>query len=200
MEPKDRILEGARELFFKYGTKTITMDDIAKHLGMSKKTLYQFYANKNDIVEMMIMTQLKQNENECQQLADEAANVIEEMLAMMNNMGTFFSQVNPNLFYDLQKYHSASWSLFKKYKDEYIVKMVEESLTKGIKQGFVRSDIHIKTIARMRIKQIEMVFDPTIFPPDKFKIVDVQQMLMDHFLHGICTIKGHKLINKYKLL
>lgn len=76
--------------------------------------------------------------------------------------------------------------------------MVEESIIKGIKQGLVRADIDIKTIARMRIKQIEMVFDPTVFPPDKFKIVNIQQTLMDHFLHGICTIKGHKLINKYK--
>lgn len=200
MEPKERILAGARELFFKYGTKTITMDDIAKHLGMSKKTLYQYFSNKNEVVESMILKQLHDKECECQQVANDSTNVIEEVFSIMKNMGTFFSQANPNLFYDLQKYHSSSWNLFKKFRDEYMVKMVEDSINKGIKQGLVRADIDSKTIARLRVKEVEMGFDPDTFPPDKFKIVDVQMALMDHFLHGICTLKGHKMVNKYKAI
>ncbi len=200
MEPKERILEGARELFFKHGTKTITMDDIAKHLGMSKKTLYQYFSNKNEVVESMMLKQLHEHECECQRMSDDSENVIEEVFAIMQNMGAFFSQANPNLFYDLQKYHSSSWNIFKKFKDEYMVKMVEESINKGIKQGVVRGDINSKIFARLRIKEVEMGFDPTTFPPEKFKIVDVQLALMDHFLHGICTLKGHKMINKHKAI
>ena len=200
MEPKERILAGARELFFKYGTKTITMDDIAKHLGMSKKTLYQYFSNKNEVVESMMLRQLHEKECECQRMADDSANVIEEVFSIMKNMGTFFSQANPNLFYDLQKYHSSSWNIFRKFRDEYMVKMVEDSIIKGIKQGLVRADIDSKTIARLRVKEVEMGFDPDTFPPDKFKIVDVQMALMDHFLHGICTLKGHKMVNKYKAI
>jgi AcrR family transcriptional regulator len=200
LEPKERILEGARELFFKHGTKTITMDDIAKHLGMSKKTLYQYFSNKNEVVESMMLKQLHEHECECQRMSDDSENVIEEVFAIMQNMGAFFSQANPNLFYDLQKYHSSSWNIFKKFKDEYMVKMVEESINKGIKQGVVRGDINSKIFARLRIKEVEMGFDPTTFPPEKFKIVDVQLALMDHFLHGICTLKGHKMINKHKAI
>ena len=174
------------------------MDDIAKHLGMSKKTLYQFFANKNEIVEMMMMIQLNENECEMKQMSDEATNVIEEVFSIMKHMGTMFSKMNPNLFYDLQKHHTSSWNLFKKFKEEYMVKMVEDSITKGIKQGLVRADINPKIIGRLRMKELEMGFDPEVFPPDKFKIVDVQLALIDHFLHGICTLKGHKLINKYK--
>jgi len=81
-----------------------------------------------------------------------------------------------------------------------MVKLVEESINKGIKQGVVRSDIDSKIFARLRIKEVEMGFDPTTFPPEKFKIVDVQLALMDHFLHGICTLKGHKMINRYKAI
>ncbi len=200
MEPKERILEGARELFFKHGTKTITMDDITKHIGMSKKTLYQYFSNKDEVVESIMLKQMQEHECECQRMADEAANVIEEVFSTMNHMGTFFSQANPNLFYDLQKYHSSSWNIFKKFKDEYMVKLVEESIKKGIKQGVVRPDIDSKIFARLRIKEVEMGFDPTTFPPEKFKIVDVQLALMDHFLHGICTLKGHKMINRYKAI
>lgn len=198
METKDRILKGAEELFFKYGIKSITMDDIAKHLGISKKTIYQFYSDKNEVVETLMLSLTKRNECEFQKIADQSANVIEEVFEMMKHMGTLFSQMNPNLFYDLQKYHPNSWKSFKQFKEECIERMVEDSVKRGIAQGFVRSDINTKIIARLRMEEVEMGFNPQVFPPDKFKIIDVQLALLDHFLHGICTLKGHKLINKYK--
>ncbi len=200
MEPQERILASAKELFFKYGIKTITMDDIAKHLAVSKKTIYQFYANKNDLVETMMTRELNEHTCDFQKMADASANVIEEVFAIMKHMGVMFSQMNPNLFYDMQKYHSTSWKLFKNFKEEYIERMVEESINKGIAQGLVRTDIQPKIIARLRMKELEMGFDPEVFPPDKYKMVDVQVALIDHFLHGICTLKGHKMINKYKAI
>ena len=71
-------------------------------------------------------------------------------------------------------------------------------MEKGKKQGLVRADVNTKIMARLRMEEIEMGFSPEKFPPDKFKIVDVQLALIEHFLYGICTLKGHKLINKYK--
>ena len=198
METKDRILKGAEELFFKYGIKSITMDDIARHLGISKKTIYQFYADKNEVVETLMIQRMKANECEFQQIATQTENVIEEVLAMMKHIGIMFSQMNPNLFYDLQKYHPNAWKQFKTFKEECIERMVEDSVKRGIKQGFVRADINTKIMARLRMEEIEMCFNPQTFPPEKFKMVDVQLALLDHFLHGICTLKGHKLINKYK--
>lgn len=200
MEPKDRILKGAEELFLKYGIKSITMDDIAKHLGISKKTIYQFYTDKNEVVETLMKHLTQENECVFQGIAEKATNVVEEVFAMMKHMSTMFSQMNPNLFYDLQKYHPIAWNHFKHFKENTIEKMVETSVKKGMEQGIVRTDINTKIIARLRMEEIEMGFNPMVFPPDKFKIVDVQLALFDHFLHGICTIKGHKIINKYKEL
>jgi len=198
MEAKDRILKGAEELFFKYGIKSITMDDIAKHLAISKKTIYQFYADKNELLEMLMKNRTKLNQAEFEEIGKNAENVIEEVFAMMKHMGIMFSQINPNFFYDLQKYHPNTWKVFKQFKEECIEKMVEDSVKRGIKQGLVRADINTKIIARLRMEEIEMGFNPQIFPPDKFKIMDVQLALMEHFLHGICTLKGHRLINKFK--
>jgi AcrR family transcriptional regulator len=198
MEVKDRILNGAEELFFKYGIKSVTMDDIAKHLAVSKKTIYQFYTDKNEILETLMSQRMKANECEFRKIAKESANVVEEVFATMKHMSEMFSQMNPNLFYDMQKYHPNSWVLFKKFKEECIERIVEESLNRGIKQGLVRADINTKIIARLRMEEVEIGFSPQAFPPNKFKIIDVQLALLEHFLHGICTIKGHKLINKYK--
>ncbi len=198
METKDRILKGAEELFFKYGIKSITMDDIAKHLAISKKTIYQFYSDKNEVLEMLMKDGMKANQKEFEQLAKDSENVIAEVFSIMKHMGVMFSQMNPNFFYDLQKHHPGTWKLFKKFKEECIERMVEDSVKRGIKQGLVRPDINSKIIARLRMEEVEMGFNPHIFPPDKFKIMDVQLALLEHFLHGICTLKGHKLINKYK--
>jgi len=198
MEPKCRIVQGAQELFFKYGIKSVTMDDIAKNLAISKKTIYLYFEDKNEIVETLISQLMKTNELEFKQIATDSPNVIVEVFAMMKKMGAMFSQMNPNLFYDIQKYHPKSWNMFKKFKEDCIERMVEDSVKRGIEQGLVRDDINTKIMARLRMEEVEMGFNPEAFPPNKFKIVDVQLALLDHFLHGICTIKGHKLINKYK--
>ncbi len=198
MDTKSKILNGAEELFFKYGIKSVTMEDIAKHLGISKKTIYQFYSDKNELVEIFMAERLKENEHECRLIAKNATNVIEIFFALMEHLGVMFSNMNPKLFYDLQKYHPTTWKLFKQFKEGFIELMVQDSLKRGMKEGFVRKDINTKIIARLRMEEVEMGFNPELFPPNKFKIIDVQLALLDHFLHGVCTLKGHKLINKHK--
>ena len=198
MEPKERILKGAEELFFKYGIKSITMDDIAKHLAISKKTIYQYFADKNELVEILMAMKLKEDECEFKQIHQESENMVVEFFNMMKHMGEMFAKINPTIFYDLQKYHPNAWKLFKEFKQDCMASMVESTIDRGIKEGLVRSDLNAKILSRLRIEQVEMGFNSEIFPPDKFKMVDVQIAMIDHFLYGICTLKGHKLINKYK--
>lgn len=198
METKDRVLQGAEELFFKYGIKSVTMDDIAKHLSISKKTIYQFYSDKNEIVDTLMKLKLEEDKLSIQQIHLESENVITEVFGLMKHMSQMFSKLNPNVFYDLQKYHPQAWKLFNEFKEECMETMVENAIKKGAKEGLVRADINTKIIARLRMEEIQLGFNANVFPPDKYKIVDVQLELLDHFLHGICTLKGHKLINKYK--
>ena len=200
METKDRILLGAEELFFKYGIKSITMDDIAKHLAISKKTIYQFFNDKNELVETLMTLKLKEDECEFQQIQDESENMIIEVFNMMKHIGAMFTKINPNIFYDLQKYHPKAWDLFKQFKQNCMARVIESSIERGKLEGLVRNDVNSKVLSIMRIEQVEMGLNPTIFSPDKFKIVDIQLAMLDHFLHGICTLKGHKMINKYKQL
>lgn len=198
METKDRVLQGAEELFFKYGIKSVTMDDIAKHLSISKKTIYQFYGDKNEIVDTLMRLKLEEDKTIIQQIHLESENVITEVFGLMKHMSQMFSKLNPNVFYDLQKYHPEAWKLFNEFKEECMETMVENAIKKGVKEGLVRADINTKIIARLRMEEIQLGFNANVFPPDKYKIVDIQLELLDHFLHGICTLKGLKLINKYK--
>ena len=84
------------------------------------------------------------------------------------------------------------------FKEKALIGFVEENIKSGIKKELYRKELQIKLMARLRIEEVEMGMNPSIFPPNKFKLADVQISLIDHFLHGIVTIKGFKLIQKYK--
>lgn len=174
------------------------MDDIAKHLSMSKKTIYLYFRDKDEVVHTLMERSLDEDRRDFHAIAEKAANVVEEVFEMMKKMNDIFSTINPNIFYDLRKYHPQTWDLFHKFKTEFIVEQVENSLENGKKDGFVRADVNSKLLAKLRGEEIEMGFNPILFPPDKYRILDVQIALAEHFLYGICTLKGHKLINKRK--
>ncbi|HEU4716283.1 MAG TPA: TetR/AcrR family transcriptional regulator [Bacteroidia bacterium] len=198
METKERIVSAAFELFFRYGIKSVTMDDIAKHLSMSKKTIYQFFRDKDEVVHTLMERALEEDHRDFENISKNSENVVESVFVMMKKMHDIFSNINPNIFYDLRKYHPKTWDLFHRFKTEFVMGMVESELEKGKKEGLVRADINSRVLSRLRGEEIEMGFDPSLFPPDKFRILDVQLALTEHFLYGICTLKGHKLINKYK--
>jgi TetR/AcrR family transcriptional regulator, cholesterol catabolism regulator len=198
MDTRTHILATTQELIFRFGIRSVSMDDIAKQLGISKKTIYQFFKDKNEIIHKLMDLKLKEDEKALKGIEKISANVVDEVFNLMKHIGNAIGQINPNVFYDLQKYHPQTWKLFKEFKEHCILKMVEETFIRGIKQSLIRPDINVKILSRLRMEQVEMGFNPNIFPPDKFKILDVQLSLLEHFLYGICTLKGHKLINKYK--
>jgi len=194
----DRILDGSGELFLQAGIKSVTMDDIAKRLGMSKKTIYQFFKDKNELVLALVKKRLKDDEDEMSGMLAKSNNVIEEMVNMMKCSEEIFARANPIVIHDMQKYHPEAWKVFQEFKAGVIVQTLEELLSKGIKQGYIRPEIDVKIIARMRVLQVEAGFNAAVFPLSEFNPWKVQHELMDHFNYGICTMKGYKLLNEYK--
>ncbi len=198
MSQIERIVLGAEELFLKAGIKSITMDDVAKHLGMSKKTIYQFFKDKNELVVALVNKKLKEDEDQMSAIMNQSSNVIEEMINMMKCSEEIFSRINPIVIHDLQKYHPDAWKQFQNFKSGVLVHTLEELLTKGIKQGYIRPEIDVKIIAMMRVAQVEMGFNTAVFPVAEFNTWKVQQQFLEHFNYGICTLKGYKLLNEYK--
>jgi len=195
---KDRILEGAEELFFKAGIRSVTMDEIARHLGMSKKTIYQFYRDKDDIVSALIQKRLEEDKEKMCGIAGQASNVMEEMINMMKHSEGFFSKVNPILIHDLQKYYPEAWSFFQQFKANVVIDSMQQILDRGIEQGYVREDIDTKVMAKMRVWQIELGFDNSVYPHNEFNSWKVQLQFLEHFIYGICTEKGYQIMLQYK--
>lgn len=198
MSQEERIINGALDLFLQAGIKSVTMDDIARHLGMSKKTIYHFFGDKNELVVELVKSRLKEDERQINEIIEKSANVIEEMIGMMKCSEDIFSRINPIVFHDLQKYHPQAWQEFQNFKAGVIISKLVELLNKGMEQGFIRDDIDVKILATMRVNQVEMGFNTTIFPVAHFNSWKVQLQLLEHFNYGICTIKGHELLDKYK--
>jgi AcrR family transcriptional regulator len=195
---KERILEGAEELFFKAGIRSITMDDSAKHLGMSKKTIYLHYKDKDELVTALVQARLDEDKCEMQMAAENSSNVLEELINMMKCSEEIFSRANPILIHDLQKYHADAWKKFQGFKAGVVVESISSILTRGIDQGYVRPEIDADIVARMRVWQIELGFNAEVFPPQTFNSWKVQLQFMEHFAYGICTAKGRKLLDNYK--
>jgi AcrR family transcriptional regulator len=194
----ERIIQGGEELFLQAGIKSVTMDDIAKHLGMSKKTIYQFFKDKNELVMALVKKKLQDDEDQMCAIISQSGNVIEEMINMMKYSEEIFSRINPIVIHDMQKYHPDAWKQFQNFKGDVLISTLEELLNKGIKQGYIRPDIDVKIMARMRVNQVEMGFNMSLFPVAEFSAWKVQYQLMEHFNYGICTLKGYKLLNQYK--
>ncbi|GAB2789136.1 AcrR family transcriptional regulator [Hymenobacter luteus] len=198
MEIKDRILQESLHLFTRNGIKSVSMDDIASHLGISKKTLYKWYENKDQIVSAVISTHLNGVQGECEGIVGQARNAVDEMIQMMDWAKRQFSNVNPSAIHDLRKYYPAAWNLFHAHKNKYILSQIQANLQRGVAEGLYRPDLDIEVLSRLRLAQIDVLFDPDIFPHTQFEQARVQMACNEHFLLGMVTLKGHKLINEYR--
>lgn len=194
---RGRILQTSRDMFFRYGIKTITMDDICRQMGISKKTIYQFFEDKNQLVEELVKLTTEENLRCINGFVNEAEHAIHEFVLLMRHMSGFFSDMNPVMLYDMYKYHSDAYGVFRKYRDKEIYRVVKQNLERGIREKLYREDIPVGILAKLRIEEVSMMFNPEIFSKEGYSFVQVQMELMKHFLHGIVILRGHKLVNEY---
>ena len=194
---KDRILRAGLELFWRYGIRSVTMSDVAHELGISKKTIYQHFADKDAIVQEAVHQQMLCEKQQMEDIELVANDPIDEVIRISEHMRSMFSTLNPALLYDLKKYHPNAWEIFQAHKKEKLLDGISRNIQKGIEQGLYRTDLNVEVLAKMRLEQVELGFDPTIFPPDRFNILEVQLQLVHHFLRGILTEKGFQLYYSY---
>ncbi len=198
MEIKERILIKADELFNRYGVRSVSMDDIAAGLGMSKKTLYQYYADKEELVSAVFGAFLEENRTRCLNDKKKAENVIHEVFLAFDMMREMFSQMNPVVVFDLQKYHPAVYRKVHEHKYSFLYQVIKNNLDQGVKDELYRPEIDTDVIARFRIESVMMAFNSDIFPTNRTQLIHIEEQITDLLIYGIATTKGQKLIQKYK--
>ena len=195
---KEKILKGAEELFTKYGVRSISMDDIARHLSVSKKTLYQHFADKEDIVTITCKAHLERHAEEFEEIKNTAKNAIDELAKLSVCLKRNMQDMNPSLLFDLQKYHPKAWTEWLNHKNKFIRSSVERNIRQGIEEGYFRPEINPDVLSAVRLELVQLAFNEEIFPREKFRLPEVQMQIFDHFVYGLVTDKGRKLYQKYK--
>jgi AcrR family transcriptional regulator len=198
MEMRDRIKQKTDELFRSYGIKSVTMDEIATRLGVSKKTIYHSFADKDQLVDEVIGDLIIHTQNCCNKDKAKATDAIHEMFLAMEMVQQMFENMNPVILYDIERNHPATFQKFLQHKNKFLLQVIKENIERGKKEELYRPDINTDVIARVRLETMMLPFNQEIFPKNKFNLVDLERKLIEHFLFGVATMKGHKLILKYQ--
>lgn len=198
MEIKDRIVQAAQELFTRNGIRGVSMDDIATQLAMSKKTLYKWFENKDQIVMATMQGHLSKEQVDCERVFFQGSNALEAMFNLINWHKEMLANINPSIFYELQKYYPQAWLLFEEHKNTFILQKIIDNLRRGMSEGLYRPDLDVDVLARLHLAEIELMFNNVVFPPRQFSLQRLNSAMAEHFLMGIATLKGHRLINTYR--
>ncbi len=200
LDLKEHIIEQADKLFHRYGIKSVTMDDIAKHLGMSKKTIYIHFSDKNELVHTLIKRSMDEQNCVMDQTYASSENAVDEVFKAVTQVQEMLSNMNPMFLFDMQKYHPQAWLVFRDFREKKLYNVVKGNLERGVKEKLYRKEINQEILTRMRLEQIDMVFTHPFFRSNKYRVSQAMTEITEHFLYGICTLKGHRLINNYKQL
>jgi len=195
---KEKILMESIGLFMRYGLKSVTMDDIAKHLGISKKTIYLHFKDKEEIIYLTTFMYFENEKKEMDEIEKESENAVEHLYNLSLCIQERLRNTNRSILFDLKKYYNRAWENYKKHKQEVIFNSVVNNLKLGVKEGLYRSDINPEILSHLRIGEIELTFDKEYFPEDKFSFGEINEQIFDHFAHGVLSEKGHQLLESYK--
>ncbi|HMO61105.1 MAG TPA: TetR/AcrR family transcriptional regulator [Ferruginibacter sp.] len=194
----ERIKQKAHDLVMQYGIRSVSMDDIASGLGISKKTIYQFFADKDELVEAIISDKICDNQNCCLQDRARAKDAIHEVFLAMEMVQEVFQNMNPAVLYDMEKFHPRAYNHFLQHKYKFLHDVIKENLERGVEEGLYREDLDIDIMVKARLETMLLVFNQQVFPRNKYNMAYVETELTLHFLFGLASQKGHKLILKYQ--
>jgi len=192
------ILERVRELFFKYGVRSVSVDDICRDLGMSKKKLYQFVTSKTVLVEKLLELERQNFEIIFDNYNFEGVNAIDILLIVSRELGERFWDVSPSMTFDLKKYYPEIYHKHVEDRIEFIYNKIQINLQKGISQGMYRDDLSIELVARLYIRRLIDLHNPEFFPADKFSFQVLFDVMFDNFIRGIAKPDGIDYYEKQK--
>jgi len=174
-DARKNIIEKVGALYMRYGIKSVTMDDVARHLGISKKTLYTYVKDKNELVQLIVDSQIQEHISQDNHLASLNLSALEEMLVVFKTVSEILQNLNPSYQYDLIKYYPQLNDKFMKFKEKQLYKNIRENLIKGKKEGIYRKEINEDIIAKMNTDRNIAMFaegdDQKWFKKETFKEV-----------------------------
>lgn len=191
---KKEILDRATEVIMRYGIKSVTMDDLARELSISKKTLYALYGDKRRMIQTLVSEQIQADKNSCLTKITLAKDAIEEMFLVSTFVSERLKKVNVTFFYDLRMRYPKAFQAMENYKWGFVQGIIIQNLTRGMREGIYREDLHPKIVARIYLTNIEMIFGGGEFDNMNINAFDVFQEIFILHMRGIVNDKGLPLL------
>jgi len=192
----EEIIKKVLELYLKYGIKSVTMDDAARELGISKKTLYLYFKDKDELVKKVVEYQMNMQQDDMKKLVMQKVNAIEELLMVSKLISNFLKQTSLTATYDLQKYYPEIWKNITMNRRDHIYKRISENMKRGIKEGLYRDDLNIDIIARFYLFRIEMTHTFDLIVENKYSFEEIFNTFFNYHIRGIANKKGIEYLEK----
>lgn len=184
------ILTKATEMFLALGFKSVTMDDIASEMGISKKTIYQRFSTKPELVKQATLELFESISQDIDSIRALEKDPIEELFEIKKIISTHLKNESASSIYQLQKYYPKIHATLKKKQFEKMDDCVIKNLKEGIKLGLYRNEINVEAIGRFYFAGLTSLKDVDLFPTNTFDSKDLQNQYLEYHLRGICTSKG----------
>src|SRR5690606_14204041 len=166
MDVLTKILNAATELFRQYGFKTITMDDISRRAGISKKTLYQHFANKQEVIHESLATFMEHSHKICIDIRSNAKDAVEEMMSLIELFDQNQRNTNVIAFLELQRYYPDEYEMIRQQLLEKNVAIIRDNILRGMETGLYRDGLNADLMARFHIEVSLMSFQPNLMVND----------------------------------
>ncbi len=194
-EQIQEIVQKTAKLFHRYGIKSVSMDDVARELSISKKTLYKLFKDKEELVAKVLDCPNHDDFKGFPQ--DDNLNAVEKHIMVYETIVAFLTNLNPSFEYDLKKYYSKLYLRYIQKRRDRVFENMRRDLLQGIKEGFFRSDMDVEIITMINVTRIESLQGMDVYEVFQRSLIDVVKEFFSYHFHGIATEKGLK---EYKRL
>ncbi|MDO6490069.1 MAG: TetR/AcrR family transcriptional regulator [Cellulophaga sp.] len=191
---KEKILEKATDLFLNLGFKSVTMDDLANELGMSKKTIYSHFDNKTKLIEESTLQLFNSISTGINKICSLDINPIEELYEIRKFVVSNLKDEKSSPIYQLQKYYPKIHKSLKQRQFAAMHDCVIVNIEKGIEQGLYRKNLDIEFISRIYFSGMTAIKDDDFFPPEQFSKIKLMDNYLEYHIRGIVTTKGKKVL------
>ncbi len=193
-DKKKSLLDDVTGVFMEHGIKRVTMEDLSKQLGVSKKTFYKYFKDKEELVFEIVKEKVLEDQEQCIKCRSIAQDAMEELLLVIESVLQQFKGINLDVFSDLKRYYPRAWKLLDEHQRGFIQKMMLENLKRGVLEGLYREEVDKEIISRLYVVSIHAMINGEVFPLTEFEFEKLFKEIVWFHLHGLATEKGRKKI------
>lgn len=191
-EKEQKLYMDAGKVFMRYGIRSVTMDDIARHLRVSKKTLYLYVKDKSDLVQKFLALDCNVTESEIKGILAQKMNAIDENFAISSFIIKELKDIHPSIFYDLEKYYPEGLATMNEMRHEYVAEVVASNIERGILEGLYRKDLRVQIVTSLWVIRLNILFESNNTLLQEFSLTEVYEEMFIHHIRGIASEKGLK--------